>query len=197
VSIRVRRAEPDDAEAIGQIRIRGWQFAYRGLLPDHVLDALSDDERLAARRDRLRSPSVGSDAWIAELDGRVVGFALCGPSRDQGVEPRTGELLAIYVEPDVVGRGVGRGLIEQAERGMWAAGYRRAMLWVLRDNARARRFYEHAGWRADGRAQEEELDGACLREVRYVRERPAAFSDATDGGDSAGMTASKPGTAGS
>ena len=44
---------------------------------------------------------------------------------------------------------------------------------MLQGNARARRFYERAGWRPDGALQEEELDGAVLREVRYVRDRPA------------------------
>jgi GNAT superfamily N-acetyltransferase len=106
----------------------------------------------------------------------VAGFALCGPSRDADARPATGELFAIYLEPDVVGRGLGRRLIEQAERGMWADGYHHAALWVLRDNARARRFYEQAGWRADGAAQEEELDGALLREIRYVRDRPASVT---------------------
>jgi GNAT superfamily N-acetyltransferase len=179
----VRAAIPDDAEAIGKIRIRGWQFAYRGLLPDEVLSGLSDDERLAHRRDRLRSPPAGTQAWVAELDGHVAGFALSGPSRYGDSGPGTGELFAIYLEPDAVGLGLGRSLMEQAERGMWADGYHRAVLWVLRGNARARRFYERAGWRPDGASQEEELDGALLREVRYVRDRPAALDTAASAAD--------------
>jgi GNAT superfamily N-acetyltransferase len=187
----VRPALPDDTEAIGQIRIRGWQFAYRGLLPDDVLSALSDGERLAARRDRLRRPPPGTHAWVGELDGHVAGFALSGPSRDQDADPETAELFAIYLEPAAVGRGLGRCLMEQTERGMWADGYHRAVLWVLRDNARARRFYERAGWRRDGAFQEEELDGALLREVRYVRERPAldAAADAGDAGEAGSVSA--------
>jgi GNAT superfamily N-acetyltransferase len=40
-------------------------------------------------------------------------------------------------------------------------------LWVLCDNARARRFYEIAGFRADGSVQDADLYGATLPEVRY------------------------------
>jgi len=42
------------------------------------------------------------------------------------------------------------------------------VLWVLRENRRARRFYELAGWSADGAAKDAELlGGLTLPEVRY------------------------------
>jgi hypothetical protein len=41
-------------------------------------------------------------------------------------------------------------------------------LWVLRDNVRARRFYERAGFIADGTEKAADLVGHQLREVRYV-----------------------------
>jgi hypothetical protein len=46
-------------------------------------------------------------------------------------------------------------------------GFREAILWVLEDNPRTRRFYERAGWQADGGSQEEEWLGTTVREVRY------------------------------
>jgi L-amino acid N-acyltransferase YncA len=48
-----------------------------------------------------------------------------------------------------------------------ASGFREAILWVLEDNPRTRRFYELAGWREDGGFQEEERLGTLVREVRY------------------------------
>ncbi|MCZ9346526.1 GNAT family N-acetyltransferase, partial [Streptomyces sp. TRM76130] len=50
-----------------------------------------------------------------------------------------------------------------------AARYPRMLLWVLRDNTRARRFYERAGFRADGGAGVFEVDGIPVPEVRYAR----------------------------
>jgi hypothetical protein len=44
-----------------------------------------------------------------------------------------------------------------------------AILWVLDDNPRARRFYELAGWAADGTAREIELFGFRFPEVRYIK----------------------------
>jgi RimJ/RimL family protein N-acetyltransferase len=43
-------------------------------------------------------------------------------------------------------------------------------LWVLADNARARRFYDKGGFAPDGATQEEEYDGTLLTEVRYARD---------------------------
>lgn len=42
------------------------------------------------------------------------------------------------------------------------------MLWVLDANARARRFYEAAGWRADGRTQYNDYGQARLQALRYA-----------------------------
>jgi RimJ/RimL family protein N-acetyltransferase len=49
------------------------------------------------------------------------------------------------------------------------ADYAQATLWVLEDNERARRFYEAAGWRADGTAVEDTAGGASLNKLRYRR----------------------------
>ncbi len=48
-------------------------------------------------------------------------------------------------------------------------GYRRAVLWVLADNIRARAFYEHLGWLADGGRKMYEMAGGRYPEVRYRR----------------------------
>ena len=41
------------------------------------------------------------------------------------------------------------------------------MLWVLETNERARGFYEHHGWHADGEIKRDTVHGFELREVRY------------------------------
>ena len=69
-----------------------------------------------------------------------------------------------------------RGVIPQAYLdaipvGRWAAnrGCRDALLWVLEENRRARRFYERQGFRFSGEFMDDEIGGKPLREVLYLR----------------------------
>ena len=169
--MKIRRALPADAPVIGQIRIRGWRAAYRRLIPADVLDAMSDADREPQRRERLRRPPARSGAWVVEDDRRVVGFVLTGPTRDLDADrSMTGEVFAIYLEPDRIGLGFGGALFAHALEDLRAMGYRRASLWVLATNGATRHFYERFGFRTDGREQVEEMEGTKVRLVRYVTE---------------------------
>ena len=166
----VRTATGDDALAIETIRVRGWQVAYRHVFPAEELDRQPVDE--SRWRARLLSPPPGWTTLVAEREGRVVGFASVGPSRD---ERALGELYAIYVDPDEWSTGAGRDLLERAEAVLRRA-YAEALLWVLEENPRARRFYERAGWWPDGARKAEDRWGVRAPEVRY-RKRLASDTD--------------------
>jgi GNAT superfamily N-acetyltransferase len=142
--VTVRRARPADARAVADVHVRTWQAAYRHAFPQEVLDGLSVDERETLWRKSLEE---GYAAWVAETEGRIVGFAAAGPSR---TEQDAGELYAIYVLPESWGSGAARELMSAAHEWFAQEGYTTAMLWVLADNPRARRFYEREGWRAEG-----------------------------------------------
>jgi GNAT superfamily N-acetyltransferase len=158
-----------DAEAIATLHVRAWQWAYRGQLPDAYLDGLSETlaSRIESRRAELERMPPESRWWLAERDGRLLGFAMTGPSRDEGAAPTTGEVRAIYLAEEATGRGIGRTLFAHAVEDLRAQGFTEATLWVLASNARARRFYEAAGWAPDGAEETEERPGVVLREVRY------------------------------
>jgi GNAT superfamily N-acetyltransferase len=99
----------------------------------------------------------------------VVGFAILGPVRDSDLDASAvHELYSLYVEPDRIGTGLGRLLMDDAlgylRRGPWTT----ATLWTLRDVTRTRRFYEEAGWSADGTDKTEEIpEGNPVVQVRY------------------------------
>jgi GNAT superfamily N-acetyltransferase len=157
----IRGARRGDATTIESIRIRGWQVAYRHIFDPDELDRIRPNpERFEAELER---PPTGRATFVAELDGRVVGFAVIGPSRD---EQNLGELYAIYVDPESWSCGAGRRLIGRAEKRL-AEEYVEAALWVLEDNARARSFYERAGWRPDGARSVFRRPGFAAPEVRY------------------------------
>src|SRR4029077_13924784 len=113
--MRIREAERRDASAIASVHVRGWQWAYRGLLPDAVLDGLSVGDRAAWRDARLADPPPGEHTWVVEdAKGAVVGFAVAGPARGLQDPPSHGEVYAIYLDPAIVGTGIGRQLFDHA-----------------------------------------------------------------------------------
>ncbi|MGA5872780.1 GNAT family N-acetyltransferase [Streptomyces cinereoruber] len=103
--------------------------------------------------------------------GGPVAFSCFHPWPGEGFEPApTAESAALYALPEVRGAGVGRALLSATTGALVEAGFRSAALWVFAGNARARRFYEAAGRRADGESVREETGGRVLEELRYRRD---------------------------
>jgi len=163
----VRKATTDDARAIAEIHVAGWRWAYKGLVPDGLLDSLSVERREETWRSGLARALPGWALFVAEREGKVLGFIGCGPCGDDDAAENTAEVYAIYLQPEVVGTGVGRELFARAVDHLRDFGFAHATLWVLANNARARRFYEIAGWRADGAEKAQDWDGHELPELRY------------------------------
>ncbi|MGW7417635.1 N-acetyltransferase family protein [Streptomyces sp. NPDC054863] len=171
--IRLRPMTLTDCEAVAACRVLGWQHAYAGLVPQSYLDSMNIPDDTVLRREHFIAAGPDVVNLVAERAGRVVGWACCGPYREtEGAEPHSGpgrpaaELYTLYVLPDHFSTGAGRALMTGSTDRARAAGFGSMSLWVLKDNARARRFYEKAGFRADGTEEPFELAGTTLREVR-------------------------------
>jgi len=167
--VRIRDATPADAPAIAAVHVASWKAAYRGMIPDHYLERLTVDDRLAQWERALEGPPApGHASLVAQDDAATArGFARVGPSVPAA--GRTGELWALYLEPGAWGRGAGRALAEAAIGRMVELGYEDAVLWVLPENRRARRFYEIGGWQCDEVERTQTVWGVDLAEVRYRR----------------------------
>lgn len=164
----VRRARLGDERAIAEVHVRTWQVAYRGQIPDVVLDGLSVERRTRAWSQIIAESSPpASGAFVLEEHGEVHGFAHVAPSRDEDADDNVGELTAIYVAPEFWGSGGSYLLLERALAGLREAGFSAATLWVLDTNLRATRFYESASWTPDGAVKADKREGYELHEIRY------------------------------
>ena len=137
----LRRAEVDDADAVAAVFSPS--FETLTFLPR--LHTREEDRGFV--RDVVLAEQ---EVWVAEDDGRVVGFvALSDDTLEQ-----------LYVHPDAKGTGVGRALLAKAKERR-PAGF---TFWVFQANERARRFYEAGGCRVvrltDGSGNEERTPDA-------------------------------------
>jgi GNAT superfamily N-acetyltransferase len=165
----IREMTPADCRPVAEIRVGGWRAAYVGMIPQAHLDRLDVDTEAERRRGHLRNAGAQVVNLVAERNGEVVGWACHGPYRDGDIRTGDAELYAIYVRPGHVSTGVGHALLEESARRCVAAGHGRMLLWVLKGNSRARRFYEGHGFVPDGTEEPFEVDGVAVPEVRYVR----------------------------
>jgi GNAT superfamily N-acetyltransferase len=94
--------------------------------------------------------------WVMEVDGRIVGFSIGNA--------QTGNIWALFVDPEHQGRGHGKRLHGEMIRWLWSQGLKE--LWLTTGpGTRAQRFYEMNGWRFVG------IDSG---DARYEMQAPAA-----------------------
>lgn len=138
-------AGPDDAPGIARVHVLSWQSAYKGLLPQAMLDQLSLATRERQWRQWLEAPAGSApDTLVATSDQGILGFVSGGALR--GDHPGfDSEIAAIYLLPAQQGKGLGKALFEAMQAQLRAAGYQRCLVWVLASNATARAFYARQG----------------------------------------------------
>src|SRR5574340_321292 len=144
----VRAAKPDDAPAIVDVRARTWGAAYAHVFPREALKTMFDEPRVeratAWWRRAIECPAPSAHTLVAADQEGIAGFASCGRARGEPKQSEVGELYAIYVLPGAWGRGIGRALMAEALSRMRNERFGEALLWVLEDNPRTRRFYERS-----------------------------------------------------
>jgi ribosomal protein S18 acetylase RimI-like enzyme len=168
MEISIRRATPADAASVAAVEVASWRAAYRGLMPGAFLDRLSQTEHTASWRANLlkHAASGHKRLLVAVEDQKVVGFVRVGPESESS---EVGLVYLLYVLPEYWGRGVGTALMCAAMDELRDLGVRETTLWVLRDNQRARRFYEGLGWHRDGQTSAEDYGGVELEAWCYRR----------------------------
>jgi ribosomal protein S18 acetylase RimI-like enzyme len=165
--MNVRSATIEDAAAMAHVRVHAWQQAYRGILPDDLLDNM--DEAVITKRWRtivLAQPSPGVCNLVAEDEtGLVIGFAAGGPERNADPE-YPGEVYALYVLPGSQRRGAGKALVSAGVNFLLAQGWQELLIWVLEQNRSGRSFYEKLGGRPV-RKKQVEIGNVLYPEIGY------------------------------
>jgi GNAT superfamily N-acetyltransferase len=141
--LTMRRAWPADADTIARTSLLG-QETWRAFAPDSWTPRAME-EGAALVRELLSQPSAW--ALMAFVDGEPAGH--CTMVAGDWDEPRSAVLWALFVRPRWFGTGLADRLHEAFVAEATARDYPWAWLSTPAAHARARRFYERRGWRAD------------------------------------------------
>jgi GNAT superfamily N-acetyltransferase len=128
--LRIRLAKPEEREDLEALQWRA------SLMND------ADRPNLEAHPDAIDLPVsqiASGQVWVAEMDGKVAGFAAVVD----------GELDGLFVEPELWRRGIGAALVETATH----EARRKGLALKVVANHAARGFYERCGFSHEGEAQ--------------------------------------------
>ncbi len=162
----IRPATASDISALARVHVASWQAAYRHILPEEVLEQLSVPQFETNWTRNLCDTQRQN--LVLEVEGSLGGFLSWGNSRDADARPDLAEVYSLYLLPELWGQGYARVLWEEG-LGHLLPRFSGFTLWVLQDNARARRFYEARGLEREGHFKTISLYGVDLVEVRYQK----------------------------
>ncbi len=163
----IRTAASADVPEIARIHVASWRDAYRGAIPDAVIDARTVEGAIEMWQANLAK--FPGNLTIAQApDARIAGFSCAGPiTNAERSGPYEFEVYALHVRPDMRRHGVGAALLRDAMRRALDDLHLRSMIvWTLEDLRLSCRFYEREGG-AVVKHGKWEVGGVTLPEVAY------------------------------
>ena len=148
----------ENVALLGAVHARAWCAIHGGIADEGYYRAFTPDRQAALFR---RAIAAGTERpYLLWDEDTVVGMFSLGP---EGGEGEPGLLDKLYLLPEFCGRGYGRQAMDLAVRLLDRS---EVILWVIKDNLRARRFYERYGYEYDDVTQPV-APGAPVEEMRY------------------------------
>ena len=153
MGVQIRRAGPEDAEALAEVGRDTFVETFGHLYPpEDLADFLAKSYTPRAFSRYLQGAPHG--LWIAEQEGRGVGYVQAGPCTlpHPEVTPVCAEVKRLYVRKDAHGLGLGTVLLTTALDWLSRPG-RRLWIGVWAENHGAQRLYARHGFERVGAYQ--------------------------------------------
>jgi len=102
-----RQIEEGDFGAVHDLALKGWVFAYKHIGEEKLKELVDDYYSYDKLKESLKNVESGNQFFLLAFDeGKFVGFCSVVVS---------GELLGLYIEPELVGQGLGKSLLKKGE----------------------------------------------------------------------------------
>lgn len=147
-NVIIRNVNEKDIPSIAEIQVNGWKTAYKGIIDDSILKAMSKEEKI----ERLKSNYGKNGFIVAEIENKVVGFCRYTDSNEFTLEMQDidCEITALYVKPDLKYNGIGTKLFQFVVNEFKRKNKTKMILWCLKENEPSKKFYTKIGGEVAG-----------------------------------------------
>lgn len=160
----IRTIKYEDIEQIVDINIKAWKKEYKGIIDDEILNNLNRQEKIKKWKKSYNKGNV----IVAEESGTILGYCRYDDSTVYKNTDIDSEIIAIYVDCDKLGNGIGRKLVEYVKNDLKNKNKAKMVIWCLEKNQNARKFYEKIGGNLISDEKYFEKEGEKYKEVGYV-----------------------------
>ena len=145
MKVVIRKVKQGDASDLAYIQTESWKAAFASILEAETLTKCTNIERATAMYQRLLDENKGN-GYLLTVNGKPHCIAYWDAARDAAFAGKA-ELICIHSLPGNWRKGFGSQMMNQVLMDIKQAGFSEVVLWVFRDNQRARAFYEAKGFR--------------------------------------------------
>ena len=142
--INIRKVKVDDANTLAFIQTESWKSAFNRILSKEDLDRYTDVNRAITLYSKLLNKNIGN-GFILTIDENPHCIAYWDKTRNDEMEGYS-EIICIHSLCDNWGKGYGTEMINHILSDIKNSGFNKVMLWVFKENHRARKFYEKHGF---------------------------------------------------
>lgn len=139
----IRNAQQGDGVLISAVADRAWHHAYRDIYkPEEILKWLVENYSEKILEDHLSRISTDNSYQflVSVCDNRITGFSEIKAGSGKA------ELLRIYLDPDFIGKGLGKSMLIIGENWLRTNNIQVLSLAVQKDNSLGLRFYFRNGF---------------------------------------------------
>ena len=159
-TIKLMESE-EEIKGKAYVHYKSWHETYRDLVDAKYLESIT-----------LEKCNTIAHQWrdniiVAKDKERVIGFVGCSVCQNSTLS-NYGEIFALYVLQEYHGKKVGYELMNAAFKKL--SDFKKIVVWVLKGNEKAIRFYERYGFHLNGEEKEIIL-GSPRKEIKMIYKR--------------------------
>ena len=144
MEIDIRKVKQGEADTLAYIQTESWKAAFKEIIDDAMLEKCTNIDKARAMYQRLLDENMGN-GYLLTVDNKPHCIAYWDKARDPELTGKA-ELICIHSLPNNWHKGFGSKMMDMVLEDIKSSGYSEVVLWVFRDNLRARAFYEAKGF---------------------------------------------------